>query len=1114
MSREEPAGLWDGDTMIGPRGPLNDEQVAAVSDRERPLLLEASAGAGKTMVLVERFVRDVLEGEGGLPLECDEVLAITFTRKAAGELRERIRRRLAGVAATGGPLAPRARECLADLDGAWISTIDSFCSRLLRRHALLAGVDPAFELLDEADGLVLQQQAFATAASAALAGPDRDRLLDLFAVDGYGTIRDEVTALHERLRSEGSEFPEIPLEAPAEDGWLALLGRLLVAYGAAYAAARAEAGACDFADVIYAVIALLDDNPELAAGYRERFRRVLIDEFQDTSRLQMRLFDALGVEQSFQVGDPLQSIYGWRDADVAIFLDRAAEQARAGGTLKLTTNYRSHREILEIVNAASHEAHEASGIEWVDIGPDPESSPDREGAPRVELMVTDSRADWKGAGLTPLKAEARLVAGRIRRLLDEPGPTGEKVGQGEVVILMESRSAMALYRDELARVGIESVLDGGDDWWSRPELGDLTCHLRVVANRRDDEAILHALRSPACGVGVEALVLLGALKEAGEAGGLFAAFEGLCDGSIAGPLAASLPAADLERMQGYRELLGRWSELARHAGAGEVVDAVIADSGYPAALLALPDGEQMLANVRQLAAVAHGWDRRRGGGLRDFLRWARAVAEGRTRETDAPVGGLLDEEGRPDPRGPVRMMTIHAAKGLEFPYVVLPRLGSGARPVESRILVVDGRAGCRLRVAGTGGDDGFEGPFGELLATVEERSGLERRRKVHVALTRAEEMLVMSGAGDPAILMEPGDDEPVGGAPVRWISRALLGEGGDELLDDGGDRVEVEVDSAGRSGRLALTVCRPDVAGTLFGEERGLGGARKEGGPAAAPPPRAEPGVPVPPTVSYSELSRYSECAYRWYLEKVAGLPQRENDGFTDDSGGARARGTVAHRLLESLAFSDPEEVPGPERVRAVAATVTGARTDDRAVAEQVALVEAFVASGLWSRLARVPQVERESDFAIEIDPGDASLPVLIGTIDVLADEGDGTALVVDYKSDAVSPDDDLDLKVEDRYALQRDAYALAALSRGFERVEVAYCFLARPDDPVAATFTAADQEKIAARLAEAARGMVGEGFPVSGRPGPGLCTGCPGRPLKGTPGLCSHSFEETAGGG
>jgi ATP-dependent exoDNAse (exonuclease V) beta subunit len=518
----------------------------------------------------------------------------------------------------------------------------------------------------------------------------------------------------------------------------------------------------------------------------------------------------------------------------------------------------------------------------------------------------------------------------------------------------------------------------------------------------------------------------------------------------------------------------------------------------------------MLANVRQLAAVAHGWDRRRGDGIRGFLRWAAAVAAGRTRETDAPVGGLLDEEGRPDPRGPVRMMTIHAAKGLEFPYVVLPKMGSGERKEDSKLLVVDGRAACALKVAGSGGEPGFEGPFDELLAVLGERSGLERRRKVHVAMTRAEEMLIISGQGDPATVAQPDEDEPVGGAPLRWLAPTLLGEQAEELLATGGDRVEVLVEEDGPGARLALTVCRPESASVLFGEEREIERPAVEGEPAARPQLPVRP-LPAPPTVSYSELSRYSECPYRWYLERVAGLPQRENDGFTDDSGGARARGTVAHRLLEGLTFDAPEEIPGPDRVRAVAAAVEGARTDDRSVADQVRMVEQFVASGLWSRIAAAAEVERESDFSIEIDPGEASLPVLVGTVDVLAAEKEGTALVVDYKSDAVSPDEDLELMVEDRYSLQRDAYALAALCRGFGEVEVAYCFLAEPDEVVSATFTAADRPAIAGRLAAAARQLNDGSFPVSARPRTGLCTGCPGRPLENAPGLCSHSFAETS---
>ena len=271
----------------------------------------------------------------------------------------------------------------------------------------------------------------------------------------------------------------------------------------------------------------------------------------------------------------------------------------------------------------------------------------------------------------------------------------------------------------------------------------------------------------------------------------------------------------------------------------------------------------------------------------------------------------------------------------------------------------------------------------------------------------------------------------------------------------------------------------------------------------------------MPATVSYSELSRYSECGYRWYLERVVGLPPRSDDGWEESPGEARARGTVAHRLLELLSFQEPEELPDAARVEAVAATVEDAPTGRDAVSDQLEMLERFASSRAWKEIASCTAVERESSFAIELVPGDATLPVLTGAIDLIGERPDGRVLVVDYKTDRLDPggSDDLGAKVEERYGLQRDAYALVALRRGASEVEVSYCFLERPDEQVSAVYTAVHEEQLAERLAAAARQLTGGEYPVSDRPRAGLCTGCPGRPLKGVPGLCSHGVEETSRG-
>jgi ATP-dependent exoDNAse (exonuclease V) beta subunit len=1101
---EQPAQLYDGELMLGPHGELNAEQVAATLARERPLLLEASAGAGKTLVLVERFVRDVLEGDSdGHLLECDQILAITFTRKAAAELRERIRRRFAELA----PGNQRAREAVAALDGAWISTIDGFCARLLRRHALLVGVDPSFVVIDEVDLIGYRNAAFGEAAERVLSGDRADQALELFAADWYDKLKTEITRIYDQMRSAGNSSPRLGKVEDGSDheGWVTLLDDLLVAYGEQFAALKRADGGCDFADVVFAARDLLVDHPAVAASYRESFKRILIDEFQDTNGLQLELFEALGISARFQVGDPLQAIYGWRHADLQLFIDAALAHELDGHRLRQTHNYRSRPEILQVINAAFSEVHVASGVEWTAIAGGSDDEPVGD-PPYVELLFTDSVA-WKGDDLAGDRAEARLVASRIKRLID----SGE-AGQGEVVVLMESRSAMSTYREELLRLGLDAVSDGGENWWQRIEVVDLLAHLRLLANRADEGSLLAALRSPLCAIGLDALALIGGEKARDQVRSMDQAFENCAAlEREPGSPAAAICSADHQKLIAYRQLLRDWTPLARELSVGDLLEQVIDSSSYAAILLAGEDGEQKLANVRQLAAMAHAWDLRHGASLRAFLAWVDEASGPSSQETDAPVGGAIDTDGKPDPDGPVRLMTIHASKGLEYPVVVVPRLGGGVRRDDAMIRVEGNQVSCSLKAAGSDGNPAAIGPYEEMKAAAELKGHYERRRKIHVAITRAERRLILSGTGKSSGPWNV-DETATRSGCLSWMIPGLLGTNAVEILEQGGEQV-IKVEGDGAAGLLQLVVSVPERAGELFEEPPRSETEASDGQEIQFPklPDAAAPSIPVPATISYSQLSRLAECSYRWYLERVVGLPAREEDSSKDDSRGARARGTLTHQLLEMLTFEKPERIPSDDEIKAAARTVDGARSDRDAIGDQREMLEAFVASSLWAELAEAKKVERESNFSIEIVADDNTLPVLTGAIDVIAQLDSAATLVVDYKTDSVGKDEDLSVKVEERYHLQRDAYALAALRRGASEVEVVYYFLARPDERISATFTRAEEAALEQRLREAAMQLTGSEFPVSAAPHRGLCRGCPGRPVGSAAGLCSHSEAETS---
>jgi ATP-dependent helicase/nuclease subunit A len=298
------------------------------------------------------------------------------------------------------------------------------------------------------------------------------------------------------------------------------------------------------------------------------------------------------------------------------------------------------------------------------------------------------------------------------------------------------------------------------------------------------------------------------------------------------------------------------------------------------------------------------------------------------------------------------------------------------------------------------------------------------------------------------------------------------------------------------------------------GEQLAL--AYKGGAPAAAPPPAAwarldaEPvTAPAPPTaLSYSSLARYAACPYRFHLERGLRLSEQEPSAHLRHTDPAepseatldlRVRGTIVHELLEGLDLRGGTPVPDREAVRALGAAHE-AELSDAEVADLQGMVAAFATSDLRGRLAAARSVRREHAFAFVLADG----PLLTGFVDVIAEEHDGSALVVDYKSDQVG-DAELVALVEASYATQRQVYALAALRSGAPAVEVAHLFLERPAEPVVARFTQADAAVLEADLrAHAAPLLAGE-YPVAEVPHRGLCATCPGRD-----GLCSYPPELT----
>jgi ATP-dependent helicase/nuclease subunit A len=1086
---------------------MNESQLEAVEARGE-VFVSAGAGTGKTSVLVERFVRAVCD-EG---LDVESVLVITYTRKAAAELRSRIR---AALVARGQP------ELARELDGAWISTIHGFCSRLLRAHPFEVGIDPSFHELDEEHGAVLRGEAFSRALEEFCAEPD-ERRLALLATYGSVRLRKMLTGVYSTLRSAGRELvlelgepanlgerlgsfreaaqslladpgatpnhvaaaqaaldlPSLPetlidlaalrtrgdraasfdearknLELAALEQAAAqdreLLQELLNLFAAEYQAAKERESALDFEDLQIFASRLLASDERVRETEQLRFRSLMVDEFQDTNALQCGLIDLIagGAEKElFFVGDEFQSIYAFRHADVGVFRERRAAAARR---LTLTENYRSRPEVLAAVNYVFGEEF---GDGYQPLAASGEFPDPVFGHP-VELLVTDKEA-YKDSGLHWRRAEAKHVARRVRELVDAGAAT-----PGEIVLLFAAGTDAEWYEEELRALGLPTYRATGRRYFGQQQVVDLLMYLRLLWNRYDDEALAAVLASPFIGVSNDALVLI--RRHAGRRP-LFTGIER----SLPDPLSAE----DERLVRAFKQRYERLVAASARVSLERLCDLVVAEHDYDLAVLARWDGARRYANLRKLMRLARGYEEVRGRDLEGFLVFLRDQESLGAAQLEA----VSEEEGS----GAVRLLTIHAAKGLEFKVVVVADAGrdlGGPPPSDEILALADGRFGFKI-VHPISGDRKAVFDYDEVADAGREAARAERLRLYYVAMTRAIDRLLVSGA------VGEGRDTPIGWVLSKLDCEAELAAGGGVFeLERGGASFLVRVDRPAEEAppEPVAAAPAPDAAGeaqlSLFAELP------------SAPPirgwllPELVP-VPAPPLhrvrqLSYSALALFGRCSYRYYAERVARLPERRVDGSSGGGMAATEIGDAVHRLLETVDLASPR-LPSLEPVGEWYPEAT-----DEELERIGALAEAFCGSELAVRIATLDRPHAEVPLAFEHDG-----VLMRGRLDVLH-RADGRAFVLDFKTNVLgdrSPEEVIDAD----YHLQRLVYALGCLRAGDEEVEVAYQFLERPGAVVSSTFTRVDLPALEAELSDAIARLNAGRFVPS--PGEFTCSGCP----------------------
>jgi ATP-dependent exoDNAse (exonuclease V) beta subunit len=447
------------------------------------------------------------------------------------------------------------------------------------------------------------------------------------------------------------------------------------------------------------------------------------------------------------------------------------------------------------------------------------------------------------------------------------------------------------------------------------------------------------------------------------------------------------------------------------------------------------------------------------------------------------------------------MMTVHRAKGLEFPVVCLADLGKDGRDDDGQLRISeDGSVGLRLANLGGGAVDSTK--LAGIKAEGKRAAEEEERRIFYVAVTRAQEHLVLSGATDLAKRPDPAELTE----PMRWVWRGFC----PGLPAEGASGVHLDA-REGREVAVAWTLCTPaTVDEVLPAPDRAPAATEVDAGPAYEQP-LLELGLPPAPRalavsrLSYSGLEAYRRCGYRFFLERTLRLAPVDapHAGPPEPGLGALLRGTVVHGLLERLDFERPV-VPADADV-AAAIEMHGVEAVPAQVEDVRAMLERVAGSELRARIAGAGRVRTELPFAFTLaPPGAGGRSLLInGVVDVLADEGART-LVVDWKSDVLA-ERDPEALVRADYSTQRLIYALAALRAGAEVVEVVHCFLERPDEPAMALYEGGDLDRLEGELLGLAQGVVEGRFEPSPDPHFSLCADCPGRAA-----LCVHEPELT----
>ncbi|MCL6588833.1 MAG: UvrD-helicase domain-containing protein [Firmicutes bacterium] len=831
---------------------LNQRQAEAVQEFDCDLLVTAGAGTGKTRVLTRKYLRLLEERRAGV----GEIVAITFTKKAAAEMRERIKLEIeARLAAASIHNADAACESAEDdrvfwenqyleMEKARIGTFHSFCLGLIREYPLEIGIPPVAGVFDEGEETIYLNQAIETVLTEVLitnSGPDREIILQLLLEWGWEAFQSSLGMVYQSIRESGIPFDTVTAasagrlrdEAAAstasvedlcrqiekllgdgrvasstertrniisnlKNNWdnyrellfsknitddvlpvlnelaaalpknlsnpikelvglirdtidaltnklasqlilprLTAIGALLARLDQTYGGLKKASGYLDFTDQLIFARNLLAEHPKIGEEVRRGIRYLLVDEFQDTNGLQMEIINLLVGDDPaggrlMAVGDIKQSIYRFRGAESDLILKLARQiKQKQGKIIPLTQNYRSKPAVIQFVNKVSAALFATEPFEYEPLEALPLNETNlaagAQAPPPEEKSSPYSAIEFIFTGSGGRKHEAKMVAARIGRLVAESAGSEAPIHYSDIVVLFRAKTAIPEFQEAFFTAGIPYYTCSGSGFYQCPEIADQLNLLRLVQQRYDGVALLDLLASPYVALSDESLFWLGA----GE--NLVEQFWG------AQEFPGEISAPERRRLYRFRNLVAELQRKREILDIPGILRQAIARCEYREMLWAFPGASQRVANLEKLLAKADEFVAKGFYDLQRFLAYIEKLDSVAVLEGEAPT---QSEAGNV-----VRLMTIHRAKGLEFPVVFLPDLDRGFMLSDNRKILFHKDVGLGFGVALEDGEVIYPSIAREIKERHRREEIAELKRVLYVGMTRAKEKLILVGSG-------------------------------------------------------------------------------------------------------------------------------------------------------------------------------------------------------------------------------------------------------------------------------------------------------------------------------------------------------------------------------